>query len=158
MADEYDYAYSAFSVAFSPVKNSLLPADGSVVAGVKLASPLTSSPPPLIGFACTPNSCTLKANRLILALERYVQKSMMWMNGTAHSRQERAREFTVQKRDWLIDNGALHGLCKTREATTWEWMNGSGVLNGWLTTPTPFGEVLANISGTASVKHHYANG
>lgn len=58
----------------------------------------------------------------------------------------------------LIDNKTLHRLCKIREATMREWMNGSCALNGWLTTPTPCSEVLANILRTASVKHHYANG
>lgn len=81
----------------------------TVVVEVKLTSLLPSSPPPLIWLACIPNpltpmpynSCTLKANHLILALEQYLQKSLMWMNGTIHSSQKRAREFTVQKRGWL---------------------------------------------------------
>lgn len=97
------------------------------------------------------NSLTLKADCLSLNLEWYLQKSTIWMNGTIHQ-----RVYCTKPR--LIDIRTLHRLCKIREATTWEWMNGSCVLNGWLTTPTPFSKVLANILGTASVKHHYANG
>lgn len=69
---------------------------------------------------------------------------------------ESQRAYCTKPR--LIDNKTPHRLCKIREATMWEWMNESRVLNGWLTTPTPCSEVLANILRTASVKHHYANG
>lgn len=142
------------------------PPDGPVVAEVKLTCPLAFPPPPLTWCACIPNSlapvpessynpCTLKANHLIL---RTVSAENYDVNEWHHSFKSKERQRVYCTKPRLIDNRALHRLCKIREATTWEWMNGSCVLNGWLTTPTPFSEVLANILGTASVKHHYANG
>lgn len=98
------------SVLCSQVKNPLLLADRPVVAEVKPASLLPSSlltwfvyiPHPLTAMPYNSyNLCTLKVNCLFLAFEWRLQKSMMWMNGTIHSNQKRAREFTVQKWEWL---------------------------------------------------------